>query len=204
MVRARVSTGMVGWLGRGLVRGWLWSSCNVHTCNTTQHWSQMLRHEANEMTEWLKLRLSLPVGTFSSWTSGLMCNMFLMSRSIRSITMMSSSSRSSHSWGKHTHSMKIFKQLMHTIFHINAYIKEVNSSSRLLINMTLRALGLQLLTFWQRSARTVPRVFITSSSVKLSLYSRKYLWWEHTKIKVFANLAIPWIIAHGPRPKNDK
>ncbi len=25
--------------------------------------------------------------------------------------------------------------------------------------------------------------------------------WE---IKVFANLAIPWIIAHGPRPKNDK
>ncbi len=25
--------------------------------------------------------------------------------------------------------------------------------------------------------------------------------WE---IKVFANLAVPWIIAHGPRPKNDK
>ncbi len=24
------------------------------------------------------------------------------------------------------------------------------------------------------------------------------------EIKVFANLAVPWIIAHGPRPKNDK
>ncbi len=27
-----------------------------------------------------------------------------------------------------------------------------------------------------------------------------YIW----EIKVFANLAIPWIIAHGPRPKNGK
>ncbi len=24
------------------------------------------------------------------------------------------------------------------------------------------------------------------------------------EIKVFSNLAVPWIIAHGPRPKNDK
>ncbi len=24
------------------------------------------------------------------------------------------------------------------------------------------------------------------------------------EIKLFANLAEPWIIAHGPRPKNDK
>ena len=24
------------------------------------------------------------------------------------------------------------------------------------------------------------------------------------EIKVFANLVVPWIIAHGPRPKNDK
>ena len=24
------------------------------------------------------------------------------------------------------------------------------------------------------------------------------------EIKLFANLAVPWIIAHGPRPKNDK
>ncbi len=24
------------------------------------------------------------------------------------------------------------------------------------------------------------------------------------EIQVFANLVIPWIIAHGPRPKNDK
>ena len=24
------------------------------------------------------------------------------------------------------------------------------------------------------------------------------------KLKVFANLAVPWIIAHGPRPNNDK
>ncbi len=24
------------------------------------------------------------------------------------------------------------------------------------------------------------------------------------ELKVFSNLAVPWIIAHGPRPKNDK
>ena len=24
------------------------------------------------------------------------------------------------------------------------------------------------------------------------------------EIKLFVNLAVPWIIAHGPRPKNDK
>ncbi len=36
--------------------------------------------------------------------------------------------------------------------------------------------------------------YLSNSVIKV------YIW----EIKVFANLTVPWIIAHGPRPKNDK